>query len=70
MLMDKGVILPADGTQVLTNPENYIYTLQMFAFDGTDTTASNSINVFVPEPATIGLLGFGVVGLLKRRRRA
>jgi hypothetical protein len=28
------------------------------------------IPVFIPEPATIGLLAFGVVGLLKRRRRA
>jgi hypothetical protein len=30
--------------------------------------ASDSITVFVPEPATMGLLAFGVFGLLRRRR--
>lgn len=31
---------------------------------------SDGVSVFVPEPATIGLLGFGIVGALLRRRRA
>jgi hypothetical protein len=31
----------------------------------------SDITVFVPEPTTIGLLGFGIVGaILRRRRRA
>jgi hypothetical protein len=35
------------------------------------SAASAPIDVFVPEPATMGLLAFGIVGaLLRRRRRA
>lgn len=47
----------------------YIYDWTLTAsVDGGNSM--DSITVFVPEPATMGLLAFGVVGLLKRRRRA
>lgn len=44
------------------------WTLSVTANDGTDTSAAAQIGVFVPEPTTMGLLGFGVLALLKRRR--
>jgi hypothetical protein len=50
----------------------YDWDLAVQAYDGT-VVSSNTIHVpvFVPEPATIGLLSFGIVGaLLRRRRRA
>jgi hypothetical protein len=47
-----------------------IWDLTVEAFDGTAYSAPTIIPTFVPEPATMGLLAFGVVGLLKRRRRA
>lgn len=43
----------------------YDWTLELSVNEG---AASDSITVFVPEPATMGLLAFGVVGLLRRRR--
>jgi hypothetical protein len=60
-LSDLGFILPTGG-------ENW--SLSVTAFDGALTSAPAGIDVFVPEPATLGLLAFGVVGLLRRRRRA
>jgi len=64
-------IMAAFGTQVPLaggiEDYNYDWTLQVTVNGG---TVSDSISVFVPEPATMGLLAFGVVGLLKRRRRA
>lgn len=47
-----------------------MWDLTVEAFDGTDYSAPTHIPTFVPEPATMGLLAFGVVSLLKRRRRA
>jgi len=47
-----------------------IWNFSVVANDGPGDSAPAGIDVFVPEPATIGLLAFGVVGLLKRRRRA
>lgn len=47
---------------------SYNWTLSVTANDGTDTSAAAQIGVFVPEPTTMGLLGFGVLALLKRRR--
>lgn len=49
---------------------SYNWTLSVTANDGTDTSVPAQIGVFVPEPTTMGLLGFGVLALLKRRRRA
>lgn len=49
---------------------SYDWTLSVTANDGTDTSSAAQIGVFVPEPTTMGLLGFGVLALLKRRRRA
>jgi len=49
---------------------SYHWTLSVTANDGTDTSTAAQIDVFVPEPTTMGLLGFGVLALLKRRRRA
>jgi len=48
-----------------------IWNLSVTAFDGEKYSVPAGIGVFVPEPATIGLLSFGIVGaLLRRRRRA
>lgn len=49
---------------------SYHWSLSVTANDGLDTSDAASIDVFVPEPTTMGLLGFGIVALLKRRRRA
>jgi hypothetical protein len=49
---------------------SYHWSLSVTANDGLLTSGPAVIAVFVPEPATMGLLAFGVVGLLKRRRRA
>jgi len=48
----------------------YLWQLSVVANDGKGgvSSPSASIDVFVPEPATIGLLGFGIIGLLRRRR--
>jgi hypothetical protein len=51
------------------NPGEYYWDLSVKAYDGGLYSPSDSIKVFVPEPATIGLLGFGIVGMLLRRRR-
>ena len=47
-----------------------VWTLSVTAFDGLATSDPATIGVFIPEPTTMGLLGFGIVALLKRRRRA
>jgi len=49
----------------------YMWDLSVKAYDGELYSPLDGIKVFVPEPATIGLLSFGIVGaLLRRRRRA
>jgi hypothetical protein len=52
------------------NDPSYDWSLSVVANDGLLSSTPAVIGVFVPEPTTIGLLAFGVVGLLKRRRRA
>jgi hypothetical protein len=61
-LFDLGFVLPDKPGET--------WMLTVKAFDGKDYSVGTDIPVFVPEPATIGLLAFGVVGLLRRRRRA
>jgi len=53
------------------DPGVYMWDLSVKAYDGELYSPLDGIKVFVPEPATIGLLSFGIVGaLLRRRRRA
>jgi hypothetical protein len=67
-LMNKFGTLPPPYASGATPGSEYYWTLIGTASDGTATSDPASISLFVPEPATIALLGFGVVGLLKRRR--
>jgi len=60
-----GAEVPTHGG--LLSPYDYNWVLEASVDGGSST---DSITVFVPEPATMGLLAFGVLGLLKRRRRA
>lgn len=49
----------------------YNWSLKATVTDLDGSVASAPISVFVPEPTTIGLLGFGIISaILKRRRRA
>jgi hypothetical protein len=60
----------ASGEDKSADPAyNWTLTATVTDLDGSVTSAP--ITVFVPEPTTIGLLGFGIVSaILKRRRRA
>jgi hypothetical protein len=49
---------------------SYHWNLSVKAFDGEAYSQATDISMFVPEPATMGLLAVGVFGLIKRRRRA
>jgi hypothetical protein len=48
--------------------------LPTFGFDDNSsvgaTTGNNGVNLITPEPATMGLLGLGLVGLVIRRKKA
>lgn len=61
--------LPPAYASGATPGSEYYWDLTVTATDGTSSDTS-TIAVFVPEPTTMALLGFGVVGLIKRRRRA
>ena len=73
-----------NGTNV-TNPSNAVWTHESltfvanaasgtFTFLNTSPAGDNTVDIdqvsITPEPASLGLLGFGAVGLLARRRRA
>lgn len=63
--------LPPPYASGATPGAEYFWNLGVSVSDGHGgTPGTDSITVFVPEPTTIGLLGFGLVGLIKRRRRA
>lgn len=67
-LVNAGFVLPL---YVGDNDPTYDWILTLTIDDGNGHSATSAdIPVFVPEPATMGLLAFGVVALLRRRRRA
>jgi len=60
----------SDSTGVFTNTNTQYAGIRVAADNGNKSGyADNFVVAIVPEPATIGLLGLGAVGLLSRRRR-
>jgi len=57
------VATPGQERWVYIDPEQFIY-------NGRHYWANDVAFVFVPEPATLGLLAVGALALLRRRRRS
>jgi hypothetical protein len=69
ILIDSGFTSGGTKTGWLFGDFNYSGSINSSDYILIDTGFTNQNNVVLPEPTTLGLLGLGAMGMLRRRRR-
>ena len=68
---DPHIMMTWTGVKAALNESEDYYEIKLFVKRTGNYTALNAVNLTIPEPATMGLLGLGFAGMavLRRRRR-